>query len=47
MQGDYGPFQPNIPVQVPLWLALLLKKRNKCRVQAPEWMQPDKLKGLL
>ena len=32
-----GPFRPGIPVQVPLWLALNLKQRQKCRLTAPEW----------
>jgi len=43
LTGDYGPFQPNIAVEVPLWLALALHKRRKCRVIPPEWMHPDKL----
>lgn len=31
-------------VNVPLWLALHLKKTNKCRILAPEWLSVDKLK---
>ena len=37
-QGTFGPFEANIPVAVPLWLAVFLKKRHKCRVIPPEWM---------
>eukprot|EP00939_MAST-03C_sp_MAST-3C-sp1_P004327 g4327.t1 len=41
--GQYGPFIPNLPVKVPLWLALHLRKNQKCQVQAPSWMNPDRL----
>lgn len=44
-QGDYGPFQPNFPVEVPLWLAIMLNKRKKCRIEAPDWLQSDHLTG--
>ena len=38
MQGGLGPFNPGLPVQVPLWLAVNLKQRQKCRLLPPEWM---------
>lgn len=38
MQGDLGPFNPGLPVRVPLWLAVNLKQRQKCRLLPPEWM---------
>ncbi|RZC44648.1 hypothetical protein C5167_037586 [Papaver somniferum] len=28
--GDFGPFFPHIPTEVPIWLAMALKKRGKC-----------------
>lgn len=37
-QGDLGPFNPGLPVDVPLWLAINLKQRQKCRLVPPEWM---------
>jgi GINS complex subunit 2 len=37
MKGDFGPFQPGITTQVPLWLAVMLKQLNKCRIIAPSW----------
>lgn len=43
ISGDFGPFFPQIPVEVPLWLALALKGRGKGRIQRPEWMAPDQL----
>lgn len=38
LQGDLGPFNPGLPVEVPLWLAINLKQRQKCRLLPPEWM---------
>lgn len=38
LQGAFGPFRPQIQATVPIWLAVLLKKRGKCSVQPPEWM---------
>lgn len=41
-QGDLGPFNPGLPVEVPLWLAINLKQRQKCRLLPPEWMDVGK-----
>lgn len=38
LQGDLGPFNPGLPVDVPLWLALNFKQRQKCRIIPPDWM---------
>ncbi|KAH9251141.1 hypothetical protein BASA81_011040 [Batrachochytrium salamandrivorans] len=38
-----GPFIPQTPTTVPLWLALLLKKQNKCKIIVPDWLSPDVL----
>ena len=35
--GDFGPFRPSMPVTVPLWLAIMLKKGRKCRIRTPDW----------
>lgn len=42
-QGDLGPFNPGLPVDVPVWLALNLKQRQKCRIVPPAWMDVGKL----
>ncbi|KAK6145352.1 hypothetical protein DH2020_022172 [Rehmannia glutinosa] len=47
ISGDFGPFRPQIATQVPLWLAVALKKRGKCTIRAPEWMSVDKLAQVL
>jgi GINS complex subunit 2 len=41
--GEVGPFRPGIPVQVPLWMAINLKQRQKCRLTSPEWMTVETL----
>ncbi|KNB45694.1 DNA replication complex GINS protein [Blastocystis sp. subtype 4] len=45
--GEYGPFEPLERAKVPLWLALILKRNNKCRVVMPDWMSPDNLRKSL
>ncbi|KAL8457025.1 hypothetical protein ACS0TY_035019 [Phlomoides rotata] len=37
-EGDFGHFRPQIPTQVPMWLAVALKRRGKCTIRSPEWM---------
>ncbi|XP_054713802.1 DNA replication complex GINS protein PSF2-like [Uloborus diversus] len=44
--GDCGPFVPSIPVQVPLWLAINLRQRQKCRILPPDWMSLEKLEEI-
>ena len=47
LNGDFGPFHSNLGTDVPLWLALALKERRKCRIEAPLWMSIDVLKATL
>ena len=42
-QCDVGPFKAGIPLSVPLWLALSLRQRQKCRIIQPDWMTVDTL----
>ncbi|XP_041078205.1 DNA replication complex GINS protein PSF2 [Polyodon spathula] len=44
--GDLGPFNPGLPVAVPVWLAINLKQRQKCRIIPPEWMDVEKLEEI-
>ena len=41
--GNYGPFEPQEPCEVPLWLACLLRKRKMCTVEAPPWLRTEAL----
>ncbi|GAX72832.1 hypothetical protein CEUSTIGMA_g287.t1 [Chlamydomonas eustigma] len=46
--GDcYGPFQANSQIEVPIWLALTLRKRNKCTIIPPDWLSKDRLTNML
>lgn len=47
INDDYGPFRPQFPAKVPLWLAIQLKKYKKCNIRPPEWMKPSMLKDQL
>ncbi|EEY56943.1 DNA replication complex GINS protein PSF2, putative [Phytophthora infestans T30-4] len=45
--GNFGPFQPGITTHVPLWLAIMLKQLNKCRILPPSWLSVDYLTSQL
>ena len=38
ISGSYGPLQAGFPCDVPLWLAITLRKRGKCTIAVPDWM---------
>lgn len=46
ISGDVGPFRASIPVRVPIWLAVNLKKQQKCKIRPPDWMDVDTLDAL-
>lgn len=43
MLGEFGPFKPNKPVLVPLWLAIYLKLKNKCRINPPSILESEQI----
>jgi GINS complex subunit 2 len=43
IQGDFGPFRPGITIEVPLWLAVMLRKSDKCEIETPGWMDLERL----
>ncbi|RUS15600.1 hypothetical protein BC937DRAFT_92243 [Endogone sp. FLAS-F59071] len=45
--GTYGPFRPPARAEVPLWLALALKKNQKCTILPPEWLTVENLQSKL
>ncbi|GAA5989835.1 hypothetical protein JCM11641_004809 [Rhodosporidiobolus odoratus] len=50
LDGDsvtYGPFVPPQKAHVPLWLAVHLKKKRKCRIVGPGWMSVAFLEQVL
>ncbi|KAJ2158130.1 DNA replication protein psf2 [Coemansia sp. RSA 552] len=46
VRGTVGPFRPPRKATVPLWLAVMLKRANRCRVVAPPWLAYEHLRGL-
>lgn len=47
ISGDFGPFNPLVNVKVPVWLAIALKKMNKCRILQPSWLSVTYLSSKL
>lgn len=45
--ADYGPFRPQIPVSVPLWLAIMLRQGQHCTLRPPTWLNVDTLEALM
>ncbi|KAL1132088.1 hypothetical protein AAG570_010046 [Ranatra chinensis] len=45
--GEVGPFRAGLPLSVPIWVALDLRRRHKCKVIPPDWMDVEILEGLL
>lgn len=43
ISGEFGPFRPGLPVYIPLWFAMHLRKQQKCRIVPPHWMNVDLL----
>eukprot|EP01126_Amoeba_proteus_P040434 TRINITY_DN4312_c0_g2_i8.p1 TRINITY_DN4312_c0_g2~~TRINITY_DN4312_c0_g2_i8.p1 ORF type:complete len:192 (-),score=26.94 TRINITY_DN4312_c0_g2_i8:450-1025(-) len=46
ISGNVGPFKPNEPQIVPLWLALMLRQRRKCIIEPPNWFTKEYLTAL-
>lgn len=42
--GEFGPFLPAIEVEVPLYVALALRKVGRCKVRPPVWMTIPRLR---
>lgn len=45
--GTFGPFAPNYPTRVPLWLALYLRETNTCTITPPDTLQRGFLEAAL
>jgi len=45
--GVWGPFVPMRPTAAPLWLALLLKRKQRCRIKPPSWLEVAALEAAL
>ncbi|KAI8975948.1 DNA replication complex GINS protein psf2 [Pilobolus umbonatus] len=47
MGGKIPETIPPLSVEVPVWLALILKKHDRCNIPCPEWLTVDNLKQRL
>jgi GINS complex subunit 2 len=47
ISGRFGPLQAGFPAEVPLWLAITLRKRRKCTIVIPEWMSIPSLEQFI
>ena len=47
LTGTFGPFMSNVPIEVPLWVAVFLRKRGKCKIQLPQWMTVENLSEMI
>jgi GINS complex subunit 2 len=43
ISGEFGPLFAGVDCQLPLWLAITLKKKGKCIIEIPEWMSVQRL----
>ena len=43
MELKVGPFRAQKPIEVPLWLAIFLKERKKCKINIPLIYSKDNL----
>ncbi|CAO4363600.1 unnamed protein product [Caenorhabditis nigoni] len=47
ISGDIGPFEAGVPCKLPIWVAILMKRKHNCKLVAPKWMEVDELKKIL
>jgi len=41
ISGDFGPFIPGLPVEVPMWFAKDLLSKQQCQLLAPDWLNHE------
>ncbi|XP_035709665.1 DNA replication complex GINS protein PSF2 isoform X1 [Folsomia candida] len=46
MEGNLGPFRAGLPVRVPLWVALDFRRRERCTLVPPDWMNIQALEAI-
>ncbi|AEO61048.1 hypothetical protein MYCTH_2310831 [Thermothelomyces thermophilus ATCC 42464] len=47
LSGKTPPLRPPHRADLPLWLALLLKKQRRANILPPAWLHPDSLRSIL
>eukprot|EP00607_Mallomonas_marina_P005177 CAMPEP_0182429804 /NCGR_PEP_ID=MMETSP1167-20130531/33949_1 /TAXON_ID=2988 /ORGANISM="Mallomonas Sp, Strain CCMP3275" /LENGTH=215 /DNA_ID=CAMNT_0024614065 /DNA_START=86 /DNA_END=733 /DNA_ORIENTATION=+ len=43
ISGVFGPFDVDVDTSVPLWLAITLRKKDKCKIVVPDWLRAENL----
>jgi len=43
IQGDVGPFISGLPLEVPVWLGVMMRQQGRCNIDTPEWMELERL----
>lgn len=46
ISGDVGPFEAGISLEVPIWLGIYFKRRQKCQILPPEWLNVATLESV-
>jgi len=41
ISGTFGPLQVDVEVKLPLWLAISLCQKKKCRIIIPDWLSVE------
>ena len=47
ISGNFGPFKPQKPITVPLWLGIEFKKKGKCSILQPTWLSTEILYSMV
>ncbi|KAJ3369547.1 DNA replication protein psf2 [Allomyces arbusculus] len=47
IETEFGPLVPPRSASVPLWLAIVLKKRGLCLIKPPRWLTAESLQDLV
>jgi len=46
LEGTLGPFRAGLPIRVPLWVAMDFRRRERCTLVPPHWMNTVTLEQL-
>lgn len=46
-QGNFGPLEADINIDVPLWLAIALRRRDRCVIVPPLWLSVESLQRII
>jgi GINS complex subunit 2 len=47
ISGNFGPLVAGLPCELPLWLAINLRRKQKCTIEIPQWMSVESLENFV